>query len=698
MTITNPSAAVADTAPFIHGTFMISLGDNFKSYVDQMRWAHSDQIYSEGGSSTEAVTPAIVEDILNDLGDERKNVTPLFYAKSKIRDTSLGGNPAINPLPQYNEDDDPPAEFTMARADGSRGMGRVYSSQIDDQQSILYLQAGRPKFNTLAAFYSGAVDPDMAVINDKGILYSTAYKIGAALTVPLSIITTIPTIAIEWLYRWANYKEAPITSYYDFQSEQPLYYLYVNSILLILTVNMGWMESNVEQRDDGNASDQRRNQEELDRDIKIDQAQANYNPPPGSPDYIYRLQMDVSMILRRRMKYIYGAAQVSDKSLPTLISEFLAHQDGKTDSDAYHDPGSFSRPHGVIYNLSEGKPLDAAESAAENVARFTLNTMDGIKIGADLGTYYIMQYVGFRLESDISTSETFSNEIRAPEVDGTVNSKFKAVREKLFSIMGGISGAIPGVGGVLSGALDAVHGALDGALSNTGLDGLAQLATGSSMIEIPKIWENSSFRASHSFKVHLRSPAGDDLSILQNIYVPFAFLLALGSPRGQGPASYTSPFLVKAFSKGTVSIPMGMVTEMTITRGASQHGWTRSMKPTEMTIDFTIEDLTPAMFVTMGSSGWKEKLRNVALGTNNKFISYLEMLSGIDLHAKVGWQSQKKRFTMIKQRLLQQRNAGIIDGMRIGGNPIVRTLFHVAPASWSKPTTALNQERDGTPL
>lgn len=714
MTITNSAAVVDDTGNFLHAACVPILGDDFKSYVDMVKWSSADQLYSEGGTGTQPVTPAVVTKILSDLGDERKSLTPLYYAKSKVRDTSLGGNPVINPLPQYNETDDPPATLTISRSDGSLGMGRVYSKHIDDNQRILWLQAGRQKFNTIAAFYTGCIDPDMAVINDKGIMYTSAYKIGKLITTPLSIMITIPTIAIEWLYRWGTYKEAPITSYYDFQSEQPLYYRYVNTILAILAVNMGFMESAVETRDEGNADEAAMNKAELDLDTKLDKAQNGYTSAPGTPDYLYKMQMDISLILRKRMKYLYGASQVSDKGNDTLIHEMIAAAEGAKDEGQYSDSGSTSTsaPDSSAATsststtpsadatgtggpkLAEGTSMSMVESAFAAMTQFKRNTMDGITAGSDLGTYYAMQFIGFRLESTASTQESIRNTPRKPEIDQTINSKVASIREKAFSVMGSVAGAVPVIGGMLSGITDAISGALSGVLSNTGLDGLAQLATGSAMVEIPKIWDNSEFSNSYSFEVHLRAEAGDDLSILQSVFVPFACLLALGSPRGQGVASYTSPFLVKAFSKGTVSIPMGMITNLNITRGASQHGWSRTMKPREMKITFEIEDLTPTMFVSMGSVGWKQKLRDLALGTNNKFISYLEMLSGVDLRAKVGWQAQKRRAEIIWHEVTQQKYAGLVDGMRIGALPPVRILAALAPASWSKPNANADDRKN----
>lgn len=695
MTITSTAAIVRDDSPVLNSPFMFTLGDTFKSYVEQQRWTNADTLYSSENTVTPTV-PANVEAILNDIGDERKSMTPMWMSKIKVRDTSLGGNPVINPLPQYNETDDPPSPFTASGIAGCYGMGATYSQCIDDQQQILWIQAGRPLFNKLAAFYTGAIDPDMAVINDKGIMYSSAYKLGRLITTPLSIVSTIVTLPIEWLYRWSTYKEAPITSYYDFQSEQPLYYRYVNTILNMLTVNLGYMESRTGTGDDSGTTGASDDKAQLDQDAKLDKAMGDYSPPEGSPEYITKLQMDISLILRRRMKYIYGASQVSDKTNDTLMHEFMQSADAKGEYETAPDastttPTNVGQSAAAANNGTAGTPtgigiVDAIDQAIAAMTRYKSNFMDGIKAGSDLGTYYAMQYIGFRLESSYSVQESFHNTPKRPEVDQVVNGKVASIREKAFSVMGSITSAVPIIGGALSGMVDAVNGSLQGLLSNTGLGGLAQLEAGSAMVSIPKVWDNSEFSNSYSFRVKLTAPAGDSLSILQSEYVPLACLLALSAPRGQGNASYTSPFLVKAFAKGMVSIPMGMITNFTINRGGSQHGWTQHWLPKEIDISFDIEDLTPTMFVSMGSCGWKQTLRDLALGTNNKFTSYIEMLAGIDLRAKVGWEAQKRRAAYAWRSIMRYKYPGLMDGMRVGSLPPSRIIAAITPSSWHAPS------------
>lgn len=675
MTLTNPLAAWPDSGPWLNNPFAFTLGDTFQSYVEAMLYAHSDETYNDDDGVT-PVPPAAVVSILKDIGAENSSkLTPVYYSRRKIRDTSLGGNPVINPLFQYNETDDPPATFTISREDGSTGMGRVYSSQIDDYQQVLYLQFGSPIFNTLASFYSKAVSPEIAEIN-RGVIYSTAYKLGRLIASPSKTLASLPVLALESLYRFSTYKSAPITSYYDFRNEQLLYYRYANTILVILAANLGWMETTTTDRDDSNKKDQQQQEQNIRSDAKTDLAENSGNAGQGSPEYIDELQMDIGRILYKRFKFLYGSSNVHVKSTDEHLEDLIQAAGVNTansDQQAATESGSTTDN-----SNTNNAPVEAKDLS------WTKLFIDGIKGGSDLGTYLMAQYIGFRLESTFNPSESIRNTVVDPQVKDAINSRLKSMRDKMFSAMNGKIGDIPGIGSVVGAVVDGFSGLIAG--SGGTIQGLSQLATGSALIDIPKIWSDSEFSTSYSFTVHLKSGGGDDLSILQDIYVPFSLLLAGASPRAQGPASYTSPFLVKAFSKGMVSVPMGMITSMNITRGSAQHGWSRKMLPTEIKIDFTIEDLSPAMFISMGSTGSAQTIRDTILGTNNNFMNYLEMLSGLDIHSKLSWQSVNRRLERLKSILLHDKLNPMLMGMRVGSLPVMRVLNNFVPASWSKPS------------
>ena len=102
--------------------------------------------------------------------------------------------------------------------------------------------------------------------------------------------------------------------------------------------------------------------------------------------------------------------------------------------------------------------------------------------------------------------------------------------------------------------------------------------------------------------------------------------MALVLPRSEYVNSYTTPFLVKAFYKGMFNIDMGIITDMTFTKG-KEGSWTKDSLPTIVDVTFTIQDLYTGMGMT--STG------NMFKGTTLQNISemdYIANLCGININ------------------------------------------------------------------
>lgn len=94
----------------------------------------------------------------------------------KYTDTSLGGNFGINTKYGFTPSADVPIagrlagreEFDMASESMNFGMGRRYSEMFDDNEDLLYLEMGDPKFNSLISFVTNAVDYGTSVVANTG--------------------------------------------------------------------------------------------------------------------------------------------------------------------------------------------------------------------------------------------------------------------------------------------------------------------------------------------------------------------------------------------------------------------------------------------------------------------------------------------------------------------------------------------------
>ena len=257
-----------------------------------------------------------------------------------------------------------------------------------------------------------------------------------------------------------------------------------------------------------------------------------------------------------------------------------------------------------------------------------------------------------------SVTESFSNSTTESSLASTINGFSDQVKEIKFLLAGdtGLSSAIESMGSSVS---DSITGALGNIGSSLGLGMLGDLAsTGvqtvlkGGKIIFPKIWEDSQYSKSYSFDIKLRSPDHDSLSIFMNIIVPYIKILALVLPQNTSeliynPNAYSTPYLVRAYCKGMFNIDMGLITEMSVTRGAECQ-WNDNGLPTQIDISLTIEDLYSSLMATTfdkyGSTGPAGVFRKIiggdpinnaiAIVTNTGMMDYLSNLAGLNVAAE----------------------------------------------------------------
>lgn len=97
----------------------------------------------------------------------------------------------------------------------------------------------------------------------------------------------------------------------------------------------------------------------------------------------------------------------------------------------------------------------------------------------------------------------------------------------------------------------------------------------------------------------LETPYGNTLSRIMNLFLPFAMVAAGAWPRSTGRKSYTAPFLCQVYDKGRVQIPLGMITEFTVTRGRGNIGYTADGKPLSMEVTWTVKDLSRVLHMPL---------------------------------------------------------------------------------------------------
>ena len=154
---------------------------------------------------------------------------------------------------------------------------------------------------------------------------------------------------------------------------------------------------------------------------------------------------------------------------------------------------------------------------------------------------------------------------------------------------------------------------------------LQTIISGGRMV-FPEIWSDSSFSRSYRITVKLNSPSGDKLSIFYNILVPIYHLIAFVLPRNSTGQTFYSPFLVRAYYKGIFNIDMGIITDMSVSKG-SDGEWTPDGLPTTAEVSFEIKDLYDALSMSRADDD-KDK----GILSNISELDYIANSCGININ------------------------------------------------------------------
>ena len=254
----------------------------------------------------------------------------------------------------------------------------------------------------------------------------------------------------------------------------------------------------------------------------------------------------------------------------------------------------------------------------------------------------------FYLDGLSSISESFSNSTTDSSLASQING-FADTSNEIRFLFGDKGGALGNIIDTATNATSSIMSSLSSVIGNLGggiIESLADKGVNTVLnggkIIFPKLWSDSSYDRSYNLSIKLRSPDHDSLSIYLNILKPYCRLLALVLPRlmqsedgtNINSNGYRSPFLVKAYCKGLFNIDMGMITSMSVTKGA-ECAWNDDGLPTQIDIDLQIEDLysTLAMsgFGTNDSKGLFKIDGLSSIINNTAYMDYLANMAGLNV-------------------------------------------------------------------
>lgn len=240
-------------------------------------------------------------------------------------------------------------------------------------------------------------------------------------------------------------------------------------------------------------------------------------------------------------------------------------------------------------------------------------------------------WTSFVVDYSSSISESVSNSTKSSSIAESMNSKSSEARNLMFNVAGGNIGD-----GVISGMIESVIGGVknvvQGVANSVGLQGLSALG-GAAFADIPDFWDNSSASLpNNNYTIKLISPYGNPMSLFINIYFPLAMLLAGAVPRTTGQNSYTSPFLCSLWHKGRSQIQLGLITDISITRGTSNVAWNIHDQAVAIDVSFSVTNLSKMLHMPISPEvGLKDILGLNLFNESNNFTDYMAVLAGLGL-------------------------------------------------------------------
>lgn len=152
-------------------------------------------------------------------------------------------------------------------------------------------------------------------------------------------------------------------------------------------------------------------------------------------------------------------------------------------------------------------------------------------------------------------------------------------------------------------------------------------------IRFPELWSDSSHSPSYDLDMHFIAPYATAFCKWRYVLVPFFHIFALAAPKSDvNNSQYSSPFLIRAFSKGYFNIEMGMIESLTWKRFGDGDMISEDGVPTQIDVSVSLKDLYHTLAMTnLFDNG--EGFTNVGNFMNNTgLMDLIGTLSGVNMN------------------------------------------------------------------
>ena len=246
---------------------------------------------------------------------------------------------------------------------------------------------------------------------------------------------------------------------------------------------------------------------------------------------------------------------------------------------------------------------------------------------------YYKSAIPFYINSEVQFADQMTNETTESSLASQINGMSDKARELQY-LLGTTTSIVAENFDAVSNIMASSKQQLDDMLAKLGssnnifsslVNNLRTVVSGGRLL-FPNIWSNSGFSKSYSITINLTTPNYDKKSWFLNIYVPLCHLMALVLPRGEFKNGYAAPFIIKAFYAGMFNIDMGIITDMSITKG-KEGGWTKDGLPTVVQVQLTLQDLYSTLSMSPAGVLFKANVLQ-----NTAEMDYLANLCGINYY------------------------------------------------------------------
>ena len=300
-------------------------------------------------------------------------------------------------------------------------------------------------------------------------------------------------------------------------------------------------------------------------------------------------------------------------------------------------------------------------------------------INSSLSSAYLpSKNLMFYIDSIDTINESFSNSTRQSSIASLINGFSDQAKEIDFlfgtggdSLASSIKGSVEEGMSAISGMLSETAGNLAGGIVESLMEGGINSIINGGKIVFPEMWDDSSFDRSYSISIKLRSPDNDSLSIFMNVLKPYCKILALTLPHmiADNVNTYRTPFIVKAYCKGLFNIDLGIISGLSVSKGATC-AWNDDGLPTQIDLDIDIKDLYSQLTMTglLQDSDARTTIPNMISGLGNElkqvyniasntaYMDFLANMAGLNIN-QTEWYRKPKMLWDLARGEISQFNA-----------------------------------------